>query len=89
MRNATDHSLKKTAHCRIGQLSKAEGIHRAHRPRAHGKNIPDDATHASSRTLKRIHGAGMIVALDLERDSQSIANIKDASILFTRAHEYA
>src|SRR5205807_2084465 len=42
---------------------------------------------AGSGPLKGLDRAGMIVRLDLERDSQAIADVDDASVLLPRAHQ--
>ena len=70
-------------------VSEAEGIHREDRAGAHGEDVADDAAHAGGRALEWLDGAGVVVALHLECDGPSIADVDDAGIFLARLHEHA
>ena len=63
---------------------KAQRIHHRNRPRAHRKDVAQNAADAGRRALERLNERRMIVRLDLERASPTIANVDDAGI-FARA----
>ena len=89
MRNAADHASEEPSHLAIIQLAKAQGVDRAHRARAHGENIADNPAHTCGRPLEWLHRAGMIMALDLERNRQIIANIENARIFLAGSYQHA
>src|SRR5436309_7138252 len=62
--------------------TETERIERAHWPRSHGEDIPDDPAHARRRALERFDRAGMIVRFDLERNRQPIPDIDNSCIFF-------
>src|SRR5436190_11351175 len=66
---------------------KPQRVHRAHRPRAHGKNIANDTADAGRRALERFDGAGMIMRFDLEGDREVVADVNDPRVFFAGAHE--
>ena len=66
MRNSAHHTTEKPPDFTVIELPESEGVDRANRTRAHGKDIPNDPAHSGGRTLKRLHGAGVIMALDFE-----------------------
>ena len=68
-------------------VAEPEGVHREDRAGTHGEDVTDDAANAGSRALERLDGAGVVVALHLEGDGPSIANVDDAGIFLTRFYE--
>ena len=54
---------------------------------AHGENVAKDAAHAGGGALKGFNGAGVVVALDLHHDGQTVADVHDAGVLFAGADE--
>ena len=70
-------------------IAEAEGIHREHRAGAHGEDIADDAANAGGCALEWLDGARVVVALHLECDGPSIADVDDAGIFLARLHEHA
>ena len=62
--------------------SEAQGVQAKFRARAHRKNVANDSADAGGRALKRFDRAGMIVALDLERDRPAVADVDDARVFF-------
>ena len=64
----------------------AQRIHHRQRPRAHGKDVAQNAAHAGSRTLERLDVAGVIVALNLEGARPTIANVDNACVLTRPLH---
>ena len=70
-------------------VAEAEGIHREHGAGAHGEDVADDAADAGRRTLEWLDGARVVVALHLECDGPSIADVDDAGIFLACLHEDA
>jgi len=70
-------------------VAEAEGIHREHRAGAHGEDVANDAADAGGRALEGLDGARVVVALHLECDGPSVADVDDAGIFLTRLHKHA
>ncbi len=70
-------------------VAESEGIHGEHRAGAHGEDVADDAANACGCALEWLDGARVVVALHLERDGPSIADVDDAGIFLPRLHEHA
>ena len=70
-------------------VAEAEGIHREHRAGAHGENVADDSANAGGCALEGLDGAGVVVALHLECDGPSVADVDDAGIFLPRFNEDA
>ena len=65
-----------------GDRPKPQRVEQKLRSRAHGKDVPNDATDTRRRALERLDRARMIVALDLERDRPPITDIDDPGVFF-------
>ena len=84
------------AHDAAEQLARALLVERAEpqrvaqrdRPRAHREDVAQDAAHARGRALVGLDGRGVVVALDLERDGEAVADVDHAGVL-TRALQHA
>ena len=61
--------------------SETQGIHDRERPRAHRQDVAHDAAHAGRRTLVGLDVGRVVVALDLEGDGPTVADIDDAGVL--------
>ena len=85
MSNAAHHAAEETAHLRGLQFAKAQRVHGADRPRAHGENIADDTAHTGRGSLEGFHRAGVIVRLHLESDGQIVSDVNDAGVFFSGA----
>ena len=68
--------------------AEAQAVEQCDRPRAHGDDVAEDAADARRRTLERLDGGGVVVALDLERDRLAFAEVDHAGVL-ARALEHA
>src|SRR5688572_1302219 len=62
-------------------------VDRGNRPRAHRKNVTNNAAHACGRALKGFNSARMVVRLDLERDGQAVADIDDPRVFLAGPNE--
>ena len=62
-------------------LAEAEAVEERHRPGAHRDDVAQDAADPGRRPLERLHGGGVVVALDLERDREPLAEVEDACVL--------
>ena len=56
--------------------------------RAHGDDVAKDPADSRCGALKRLHRGGVVVALDLERDREAVAEVEDARVL-SRPLEHA
>ena len=68
---------------RLGVIGppEAERVHRRDGPRAHGKDIPQDATHTRGRPLIGFDVGRVVVALHLEDQRLPVADVHDARVL--------
>src|SRR5205823_8782494 len=80
-RDAADNAAEEVTVARLIQRPEAQRIQQRDGPRAHGKDVADDATHARGCALVRLHSAGMVMALDLEHESLPVANVHRAGVL--------
>ena len=55
--------------------AEAQAVQQRDRPRAHGDDVAEDAADPCGRSLERLDGRGMVVALDLERDRLAVAEV--------------
>ena len=65
------------------RLTKTQRVHGSDRPRTHGEDIPQDATDPGRRALIGLDIGRVVVALHLEYDGQSVANVHHTCV-FTR-----
>jgi hypothetical protein len=61
--------------------SEEEPVQQRHRPRAHRDDVAQDPAHAGGRSLERLDGRRVVVALDLERDRLALAEVDHARVL--------
>ncbi len=66
------------------RLAKRQRVHSRHWPRAHRKDIAQDATNTGCRTLIRFDVRGMVVAFHLEDHALPVTDIDDTRV-FTRS----
>ena len=62
-------------------LGEAEPVEERDRTRAHGHDVAQDPADAGRRALERLDRRGMVVALDLEGDRETVAEIEHAGVL--------
>ena len=62
-------------------LGEAEPVEQGDRPRAHRDDVAQDPADAGRSSLERLDGGRVIVALDLERDRQAVAEVEHARVL--------
>ena len=85
MRDAAYHAFHNTPVARAGfgviQTAKANGIHHGDGPRAHGKDVAQNAADAGGRALERFNKRRMVVRLDLESNRPAVTDIDDPGVL--------
>ena len=81
MRDAGNHAFENSAVARDVERTKAQRIHHRDGPRAHGKNVAQNAAYAGGRALKRLNKTGMVVRFDFKRDRVAIADVDDPGVL--------
>ena len=59
----------------------AQPVEERDRPRAHGEDVAEDAADARRRALERLDRGRVVVALHLERDGLTVAQIDHAGVL--------
>ena len=62
-------------------LAEAQAVEKRNRSRAHRHDVAQDPADAGRRALERLDGGRVVVALDLERDREPVAEIEDAGVL--------
>jgi hypothetical protein len=62
-------------------VAEAEPVEERNRTRAHRDDVAQDAADAGCSTLERLDRGGVVVALDLERDSLAVAEVEHARVL--------
>src|SRR5512133_1780198 len=63
------------------RLGETQAVEERDRPRAHRDHVAQDSADSGRRPLKRLNRGRMVVALDLERDGLSVAEIEHARVL--------
>ena len=76
MADARDRALELPA-----GLTEAQAVEQRDRPRAHGHDVSEDAADPGRGALERLDGARVVVALDLERDGLTLAEVDHARVL--------
>ena len=61
--------------------AEAQPVEQRDRSRAHRGDVAQDPADAGRRALERLDRGGMVVALDLERDGEAVAEVEDARVL--------
>ena len=79
--DAGDHALEQVARARAVGLAEAQRVEHRDRPRAEREHVAQDPADAGGGALERLDGRGVVVALDLERDSEAVARVDDARVL--------
>ena len=91
MRNAADDAFDDAAVAGavLGIIKGAEAqrIEDGDGPRPHRENVAQDAADAGGRALEGLDEARVIVAFDLKRDAQAVADVDNPGV-FTRAEEH-
>jgi hypothetical protein len=62
-------------------LGEAETVEDRDRARAHRDDVAQDPPDTGRGALEGLHGRGMVVALDLERDRDPVVEIEDTGVL--------
>ena len=65
----------------VVRRTEAQPVEQRDRPRAHRGDVAQDPADTRRRALERLDGRRMVVALDLERDRQPVAEIEHARVL--------
>ena len=63
------------------RLGEAQAVEERDGPRSHRDDVAQDPSDARRRTLERLDGRRVVVALDLERDREPVAEVEDAGVL--------
>ena len=63
------------------RLTEAQPVEQRNRARAHGDDVAEDPADPGRSALKRLHRARVVVALDLERDRLTLAEVDHARVL--------
>ena len=85
--NAIDRAAKQKSRTLAGEGPEPQGVEQRDGLGAHGDDVAHNAAHAGGGALKGLHGARVVVALNLEHNRQTVANVNRAGIL-ARAHHH-
>ncbi len=66
---------------RVPGLGEAQSVEQRDRARSHGDDVAEDPADSRRGALERLHGGRVVVALDLERDREAVAEVEDARVL--------
>jgi hypothetical protein len=86
--DAGHHPLHQGGVAGILEGPEAQGIEQGDRPRPHGEDVPQDASHPGGRPLEGFHRRGVVVALDLEGQSLPLPQIHHPGV-FPGSHQDA
>ena len=86
--DARDHALEQVARALGVELAEAQRVEHRDRPGADGEDVAQDPADPGGGALEGLHGAGVVVGLDLEGDRQAVADVHRAGVL-PRAHDHA
>ena len=84
--DAADDAVHEMAGVRVARVAEAERVEDGDRAGAHGEDVAQDAADAGRGALVRLHRGGVVVALDLERDRQPVADADDAGVVADAGH---
>ena len=87
--DAFHHTADEAAHARVVGRAEAQAVERGDGAGAHGENIAVDTAHTGGSTLIGFDGRRVVVAFDFKNATEIIADVDQAGILFTGAHEQA
>ena len=62
-------------------LGEAQAVEQRNRARAHRDDVAEDPADSRRGTLERLDGGRVVVALDLERDREAVAEVENARVL--------
>ena len=62
-------------------LGEAQPVEQRDGARAHGDDVAKDPADSRRGALKRLDRRGVVVALDLERDREAVAEVEDTRVL--------
>ena len=79
--DAAHRAIEQAARALGGGIAEAERIEHGNRASAHCEDVAEDAANARCGALEGLDGRRVIVALDLERHAESIADVDDARVL--------
>ena len=84
------HDRRRTARAARSSSSgpKPQRVDQRDRPRAHREDVAQDPADAGGRALVRLDRRRVVVALDLERDREAVADVDHAGVL-ARALQHA
>jgi hypothetical protein len=63
------------------RLGETESVEERNRSGAHRDDVAQDPADTCRRALERLDRRGVVVALDLERDRETVAQVEDARVL--------
>ena len=79
--DSADHAVEHPAGVRRVRGPEAQLVHHRNRARAHRHDVADDAADPGRGTLVRLDVGGMVVALYLEGDGPTVADVDDTGVL--------
>ena len=79
--DAADHAVDHAAGVGGVGGTEPELVHHGDRPRTHGHDVADDATHTGGRALVRLDVGRVVVRFHLESDGPAVADVDDAGVL--------
>ena len=81
-----DGVVEQVAGAARAELAEPQRVEDRDRPGAHREHVAQDAAHPRGRALERLHGAGVVVGLDLERHGQPVPHVDGPRVLAGADH---
>ena len=86
--DAADDPAEQLARALLVERAEPQRIAQGDRARAHREDVAQDPAHSRGRALVRLDRGRVVVALDLERDREAVADVDHAGVL-TRPLQHA
>ena len=86
-RDAADDAVHHTIRVGVVDCAKPQCVHHRDGPSAHRNDVADDSANAGRGTLEGLDVGGVVVALNLERDRPTFADVDNTRVLAHSDHE--
>ena len=85
--DAAHHAREQIAVPRLVERAEAEAVEQRDGPSAHREDVAQNPAGPCGRALVGLHGGGVIVRLDLERDCPAVRKSQDAGVFTGALHD--
>jgi hypothetical protein len=86
--DALHHALQQPLGAGVAEVTEAQAVQLRDRTCAHGENVAVDPAHARCRSLVRLNGRRVVVALNFEGASQAVTDVDDPCVFLAGFHQH-